>query len=182
MQLHMTPDCFSPSQRKELRAAGWKAGWQLFACVQPGRGAEEGSGERKERRSFVWSGEVKVKWISRVFKEEVWTESCWQTGPQRRTHTHCSGMLVRILLYYFFFSNCVMTVNHSLWFLKCSWQLLVHFHFAFSLLCPHSSLSVSLLLWLITFNLCPHIPLIKCLSRLILNVFVFIFLSSGLSY
>ena len=106
MQLHMTPDCFSPSQRKELRAAGWKAGWQLFACVQPGRGAEEGSGERKERRSFVWSGEVKVKWISRVFKEEVWTESCWQTGPQRRTHTHCSGMLVRILLYYFFFKLC----------------------------------------------------------------------------
>ena len=130
MQLHMTPDCFSPSQRKELRAAGWKAGWQLFACVQPGRGAEEGSGERKERRSFVWSGEVKVKWISRVFKEEVWTESCWQTGPQRRTHTHCSGMLVRILLYYFFFQ----TVSWP-WIILCdSWSVPGSSWFTFTLL------------------------------------------------
>lgn len=62
-------------------------------CPEGRRERRQGvSGQRKERRSLVRSGEVKVKWISGVFKEEVWTKSCWQAALQRTTC--CSETMV----------------------------------------------------------------------------------------
>ena len=86
---HDTWLLFSFTKKGAQAEDSWveKAGWQLFVGVQPGRGADEGV--ERGRKGGVWWDREKWKWNESLeyLKEEVWTVSCWQTSPQRRTHT-----------------------------------------------------------------------------------------------
>lgn len=100
---------------------------KTLQCVSYRERRHRGSGPADERRSSAWSGEVKVKWISTVFKEEVWIPGAVGRRSHReaaQTHRWAGPLVISFNSYHDWESAAYYQS-------VCFSRLAVHFHFSF---------------------------------------------------